>query len=108
MQFRQEESIAAADSAENHQFWATFDGKEWDSPWTDGDKNTKSWTVPGTEDGMAYVHTVPVAEPGYEPVYSAEAHAWRGDLAMEIWIYSTEPVPRKTVLGLAERQMERL
>ncbi len=108
VQYRQEESLAAADAVENNQFWATYDGKSWASAWSEGDPNTKSWTVPGTEDGMAYVHTVPDTEPGYQPVYRAEAHAWRGDIAMEIWVDGPEPVSKKTILGLAERQMERL
>jgi len=108
VQYQQEESTAAQDAAENGQFWATYDGKGWESAWIDGDPKAKSWTVPGTADGMAYVHTEPKSEPGYQPVYSAEAHTWRGDVAMEIWVYSTEPITKKTILGLAERQMERL
>ena len=35
---------------------------------------------------MAYVHTRPKTEAGYLPLYSAEAHAWRGDIAMEALI----------------------
>lgn len=108
IQYRQEESTAAADAVEQAQYWATFDGDSWDSYFSEGDKNTKSWTVPGTEDGMAYVHTVPETEPGYEPLYRAEAHAWRGDIALEIWVDSNAPISKKTVLDLAERQMERL
>jgi hypothetical protein len=41
-------------------------------------------------------------------VYSAEAHAWRGDIAMEIWIYGNKPITKKMIMDLAERQMERL
>ncbi|MGP4085744.1 hypothetical protein [Streptomyces sp. KR55] len=96
VQFRQEDSLAAADSANNHQDWA------------ESDPDTESWSIPGTGDGMAYVHTRPDTEPGYEPLYSAEAHAWRGDIAMEIWIYGDRPIAKKTILDLAERQMERL
>ncbi|MDT9698748.1 hypothetical protein [Streptomyces sp. P17] len=108
IQYRQEESLAAADAVESNQYWATWDGTGGDGPWSNDDPNVKSWTVPGTEDGMAYVHTEPETEPGYQPVYSAEAHAWRGDIAVEIWVDGTEPISKKTVLGLAERQMERL
>ncbi|MFJ5264182.1 hypothetical protein ACIQAC_27335 [Streptomyces sp. NPDC088387] len=96
VQFRQEESVAAADAVSSHQSWADADTK--------GD----SWTIPGTDDGMAYVHADPVQDPGYEPLYAAEAHAWRGDIAMEIWIYGDRPLAKKTVMDLAERQMERL
>ena len=38
----------------------------------------------------------------------AEAHAWRGDIAMEIWIYSSKAVPKAMIMDLAKRQMERL
>ncbi|MER6674446.1 hypothetical protein [Streptomyces sp. NPDC000983] len=103
VQYRQDEvAHAASDSVEDAHYWAeATDSYE-------GDRKTRSWTVPGTEDGMAYVHTVPEREPGYLPVYNAEAHAWRGDIAMEIWVYGTEPIDGKTIRGLAERQMERL
>ncbi len=96
VQFRQHNSLAAVDSSNNHQSWAE------EKPDTD------SWGIPGTGDGTAYVHSRPHTEPGYEPVYSAEAHAWRGDVAMEIWIYGGRPVPKKTIMDLARRQMERL
>ncbi len=96
VQFRQEETLGAAGSAENSQYWA--DEKE----------DTDSWLVPGTGDGRVYVHNRPEAEPGYEPLYGAEAHAWRGDIAMEIWVYGDKPVGKKMIMDLAERQMERL
>ncbi|WP_371242711.1 hypothetical protein [Streptomyces pimonensis] len=96
VQFRQEETLAAADSVENGQYWAE-DGED-----------TDSWAVPGTEEGRAYVHRSPDVEPGYEPLYGAEAHAWRGDIAMEVWVHGSKPVPKKMIMDLAERQMERL
>jgi hypothetical protein len=96
VQFRQQESLAAEDSANNLQEWAES------TPGTD------SWSIPGTGEGMAYVHTRPDSEPGYEPRYSAEAHAWRGDIAMEIWVYDDRPIPKKKIMDLAEQQMERL
>jgi hypothetical protein len=108
VQYRQEETLAAADAVENSQYWATFDGSDGESTGSEGDENTDSWTVPGTEDGMAYVHTVPWTEPGYQPLYQAEAHAWRGDIAVEIWVHSPTRITKKTILNLAERQMERL
>ncbi|WP_336114183.1 hypothetical protein [Streptomyces sp. PTD9-10] len=89
VQFRQEDSMAATDSSHNLQ-----DDAESVSP-------TDSWSIPGTGDGRAYVHN-------HAPLYSAEAHAWRGDIAMEIWAYSSKPITRKTITDLAERQMERL
>jgi hypothetical protein len=96
VQFRQEEALAAADSAESGHYWA------------DAEDSTDSWPVPGTGDGMAYVHKEPETEPGYLPLYSAEAHGWRGDIAMEIWVYDTKPISKKTILDLATRQMEQL
>ncbi|MEV2216401.1 hypothetical protein AB0H86_34120 [Streptomyces sp. NPDC050997] len=96
VQFRQEETLAAAESAESGNYWAE-----------DAD-STDSWVIPGTGDGMAYVHNVPDTKAGYLPIYSAEAHAWRGDIAMEIWVYDAKPIPKKTILDLATRQMERL
>ncbi|WP_254401161.1 hypothetical protein [Streptomyces sp. AC555_RSS877] len=96
IQFRQEEAPAAADTVDDSQYWA------------DAEDATESWTVPGTGNGMAYVHTEPEREAGYLPLYSAEAHAWRGDIVMEIWMYDTKPISKKKIMGLAERQMERL
>ncbi|KKD07320.1 hypothetical protein [Streptomyces sp. WM6386] len=96
IQYRQEEYIAAADAVDDGQYWA------------EKEDSTDSWVVPGTEDGMAYVHHEPETEPGYLPLYSAEAHAWRGDIAVEVWIYDTKPITKKKIMDLAERQMERL
>lgn len=96
VQFRQEEGLAAAGNAENNRYWA------------DDAEDTDSWAVPGTGDGRAYVHHGPDTEPGYEPLYTAEAHAWRGDVSLEIWVHGTEPVPKEMIMDLAERQMERL
>lgn len=96
VQFHQEESLAVADFVEEAGYYA------------EERSGSESWPVDGTETGRAYVHSRPVTEPGYLPLYGAEAHAGRGDIAMEIWVYSDEPVPKATVVDLAERQMERL
>ncbi|MEU5888263.1 hypothetical protein ABZ835_15705 [Streptomyces sp. NPDC047461] len=96
IQFRQEEAVEARDAALDGQYWA------------DSKDSTESWVVPGTEDGMAYVHKEPETEPGYLPLYSAEAHAWRGDIAVEVWVYDTKPITKKKIMDLAERQMGRL
>ncbi|MEU2773407.1 hypothetical protein ABZ646_10825 [Streptomyces sp. NPDC007162] len=71
------------------------------------DHTTDGWPIPGTGDGMAYVHNKPDTSYGVS-LYSAEAHAWRGDIAMEIWIYDTKPIPEAKVMDLAKRQMEQL
>ncbi|MFJ4473093.1 hypothetical protein ACIP2X_37155 [Streptomyces sp. NPDC089424] len=96
VQFRHEDSLAAVDSVANLQDWA------------ERDSGVESWNIPGTGEGMGYVHPRPDNRPGYEPLYTAEAHAWRGDIAMEIWIYGDRRIARKTVMDLAQRQMERL
>ncbi|MFD4558515.1 hypothetical protein ACFWP5_30085 [Streptomyces sp. NPDC058469] len=89
-QYRQEVGLGASDTATDSFYWA------------ERKSHTSSWAIPGTGDGMAYVHGASDGE------YSAEAHAWRGDVALEIWIYDTKPIPKKKIMDLAEQQMERL
>ncbi|MFR9796025.1 hypothetical protein ACL02U_08990 [Streptomyces sp. MS06] len=96
IQFRQEEDVTAASRAADAQMWA------------DSQKGTDSWSIPGTGDGMAYVHRRPHTEPGYRPVYFAEADAYRGDIQVEIWVNDVKPISKKTIMDLAKRQMERL
>lgn len=96
VQYRQEDSMAAADATHNMENDA------------ESDTVADSSAVPGTGDGMAYVHRRPVADFGAKSLYMAEAYAWRGDIAVEIWIYSARPIAEKTIRGLAQRQMERL
>ncbi|MEV0977034.1 hypothetical protein [Streptomyces sp. NPDC049915] len=91
VQFRQEETVGAVQNTDNNQYWAA---KE---------EGTDSWPLPGTGWGKAYVHHR--ADNG---VYSAEAHAWRGDISMEIWVYDAKPVTKSKIMQLAERQLERL
>ncbi len=70
-------------------------------------RSTQVWAVP---DGRRHGLRPHQAghQPGHLPMYEAEAHAWRGDIAMEIWIYDTKPIPKAKIMDLAERQMERL
>ncbi|MFD5075438.1 hypothetical protein [Streptomyces sp. NPDC058371] len=96
IQYNQEESLAASSAANEDQVYA---GTEPD---------TDSWTIPGTADGSAYVHNKPEQKAGYLPLYSAVAHAWRGDIAVQIWVYDTRPIPKAKIMDLAKRQMERL
>jgi hypothetical protein len=96
VQYRQEEDLNAAGAAGNGQFWAEKKG------------GNRSWSIPGTGDGLAYVFSRPETKPGYLPMYSARAHAWRGDIAMEIWITDTKPIPKEKIMDLATRQMGRL
>ncbi|WP_328554748.1 hypothetical protein [Streptomyces sp. NBC_00358] len=96
VQYRQEESLKASEAADNAYYWA------------EKDAGTNSRPLPGTGDGMVYVHTRPETKAGYLPIYSAEAHAWRGDIAMEVWVYDTKPIPKEKIMDLAKRQVGRL
>ncbi|MGV9556626.1 hypothetical protein [Streptomyces sp. NPDC003522] len=96
VQFRQEEALGAADYSDNNQYWA------------DEEDATDSWDLPGTGDGMVYVHREPETEPGYLPLHTAEAHAWRGDVTVEVWVSDTKAIPKKKIMDLARRQMEKL
>lgn len=96
VQFRQEQSLAAAQDAESAYYWA------------EEEPNTRSWPIPGTGDGMAYVHDTPERKAGYLPLYSSQAHAWRGDIAMDIWVYDTRPISKEKIMDLAKRQVGRL
>ncbi|MET9731430.1 hypothetical protein ABZZ79_12460 [Streptomyces sp. NPDC006458] len=96
VQYRQRESAAAADAVRNAQ------------DYIDQVPDTDSWPIPGTGNGWAYVHNRPQSEPGSAPRYMARAEAWRGDIEMEIWVSGDRPVPKKTIMDVAERQMERL
>lgn len=96
VQFHQEDHLGAADFADSAYYW------------TGQDADTDSWPVPGTGDGMVYVHNTPRTEPGYQPFYAAEAYAWRGDILMSMWVSNTRPLSKKKIMNLAERQMERL
>ncbi|KPI10181.1 hypothetical protein OK074_3184 [Actinobacteria bacterium OK074] len=68
----------------------------------------ESATIPGTSDGAAYVFDGLVDLSGGAQAYSAEAHAWRGDIELQIWMYGTKPIPKAKIVDLAARQMERL
>ncbi|MER5473330.1 hypothetical protein [Streptomyces sp. NPDC002685] len=90
VQYRQEENLGAAERAS---WWKVDD--------------TSSWAIPGVNEGMVYLYKVE-RKAGYLPLYKALASASRGDIAMEIWIYDTKPIPKSKIMDLAKRQMERL
>ncbi|MFF7094130.1 hypothetical protein ACFY9A_17275 [Streptomyces rubradiris] len=95
LQFRQEEVLGARDEAEDSYGWA---GR---------DSDAESWEIPGTGDGKAYTYRMPRPRDGVK-VYQARAHAWRGDVSVQVWINDTKPIPKKAIMDLAKRQMERL
>ncbi|MFK4112140.1 hypothetical protein [Streptomyces sp. NPDC002176] len=94
VQFRQVEEQTAVDRAADARHWAADDA------------HTRSWPVPGTGDGELFVHDRPDSRFG--PGYQAEAHAWRGDIVLEMWVYGPKPIPPTRVRELARQQMERL
>ncbi|MGW1800171.1 hypothetical protein ACWCQN_30550 [Streptomyces sp. NPDC001984] len=98
VQFLQESKPAASEWAANGDYWAEDEG------------DVRRWPLPGTGDGngTVFVHDRPDREPGYLPVYTAEAHAWRGDVYMEVWVYDSKPIPKAKIMDLAERQMGKL
>ncbi|OIK25822.1 hypothetical protein VT52_020085 [Streptomyces malaysiense] len=96
VQYRQETKPAAHEEAGHEQYWSSIE------------PDTDNRPVPGTGDGVAYVHHRPQTQAGYQPQYKAEAAASRGDILMEVWVHGSKPVPMKTVLDLAKRQVGRL
>ncbi|MDX3577186.1 hypothetical protein [Streptomyces sp. FL07-04A] len=98
VQFRQTEALEASEWAKNGRYWA------------EKVHDTRDWPIPGTGDGngVAYVHDTPERKPGYLPLYSAEAYAWRGDVCMEIRVYDSKPISKEMIMDLAERQVGKL
>ncbi|MEW2163313.1 hypothetical protein AB0912_09960 [Streptomyces sp. NPDC007084] len=90
VQYRQNERLAAFDRAGR---WNVDD--------------TRSWGVPGSGNGMVYLFK-PETKPGYLPLYKAQAAAARGDIALEIWVFDSKPIPKTEIMDLAKRQLERL
>ncbi|MCT9003645.1 hypothetical protein ACWGKW_06895 [Streptomyces sp. NPDC054766] len=90
VQYRQEENLSAAVQA---------------SDWNVEGASDSSF--PGASDGMVYLFK-PERKAGYLPLYKAQATASRGDIAMEIWIFDSKPIPKSKIMDLAKRQLERL
>ncbi|MQY13128.1 hypothetical protein SRB5_32690 [Streptomyces sp. RB5] len=64
--------------------------------------------VPGSESGRAFVYSKPEQKAGYLPLYNARAIAVRGDVVLDITVYGTRQISMKYLMGLAEKQLERL
>ncbi|MCI3272049.1 hypothetical protein [Streptomyces cylindrosporus] len=96
VQYRQQERLEASDTVDDQQYWRQ------------SENGARSWPIPGTGKGMVYVDSRPETKAGYLPQYNAEAAAWRGDIALEIFVWDSKPVPQKKIMDLAKRQMERL
>ncbi|MEU7049243.1 hypothetical protein [Streptomyces eurythermus] len=94
LQFRQEEVLGAKEQVQEGNLQNYF---------ADADV----WAIPGTGDGKAYTHRRPRSRDGVS-VYRAEADAWRGDVYVSVRMYDTKPIPKKAIVDLAKRQVERL
>ncbi|MFI6356468.1 hypothetical protein ACIBJF_28260 [Streptomyces sp. NPDC050743] len=95
-QYHQVSRAAAAQDVEDQRYWA------------EREPNTGSSPIPGTGDGMVFVHRTPERKSGYLPQYTAEAVVSRGDIYMDIWISDTKPVPESEIMELAKRQVAKL
>ncbi|MEU9333800.1 hypothetical protein AB0D49_11655 [Streptomyces sp. NPDC048290] len=98
VQFHNEGALESANSFSTHLRWAD----------AGADARTVRRSIPGTGEGTVYLPREPVVRPGGVRMYWAQAHAWRGDIAMEIWVDAERPIPEKLMVELAGRQMERL
>ncbi|MFI2368177.1 hypothetical protein [Streptomyces sp. NPDC018833] len=63
--------------------------------------------IKGTADGRYFLYKVK-NKPGYLPSYRARAIAYRGDVMLDVNIFDTQPISKKVIRTLAERQLERL
>jgi hypothetical protein len=93
VQFRHENVLGAA-RAHDGQMGFVLDGAE-------------EYPLDGTGEGAVLVMK-PEYKPGYLPMYRTHATAYRGDIALQLWVTDVKPVGRKPATELAEQQMERL
>ncbi|MFI6880582.1 hypothetical protein ACIBL6_44740 [Streptomyces sp. NPDC050400] len=98
IQFRDAEGLGSRDFLSGQQGY--MPQKAW--------AGTLGEPIPGSADGRVYVFEKPRTKAGYLPMYQARALAARGDIVMDVWLYDTKPIPKKTAMDLAERQLERL
>ncbi|MFJ8230496.1 hypothetical protein ACIQ9E_11145 [Streptomyces sp. NPDC094448] len=61
----------------------------------------------GSGNGRYYI-LKPEREPGYKPLYQAQAVIQRGDVLADLTIWDTSPIGKNDIRILAERQLERL
>lgn len=95
VQFRADWSLDATDHTEGRQAYMP---REAGNP---GDP------LKGSSNGRYYLYKVK-QEAGYLPQYRARAIAQRGDVMLDINMFDTEPISKKDIRTLAERQLERL
>lgn len=98
LQFRDETHAYAVEMLEDQQEYMPLDKYA-------GNAGT---AIPGDSDGHVWVYSKPETKEGYEPVYVARGLARRGDIVMEVWVLSSEPISTATILDVSKRQLERL
>ncbi|MEU6392900.1 hypothetical protein [Streptomyces sp. NPDC046939] len=98
IQFRDAEKLGSRDFLSGQQGYMS------ESKWAGNDGEP----IPGSSKGRVWVFDHPHTEPGYLPLYEARALATRGDIVMDIWLYDTRPIPKKSAMDLAKKQLERL
>ncbi|MGW0857465.1 hypothetical protein [Streptomyces sp. NPDC002690] len=98
VQYRSDSFLAARDH---------FDGQMNYLPYEEDGAGNEGDPIKGSLDGRYFIYPVE-REAGYMPQYQARAIAVRGDIVMDIVIFDTEPIGKKTIRTLAERQLERL
>lgn len=96
-QYRDEETVAAADATSGQQAWVEQEHQ-----------STVGRPLPGSGTGLVYVHAQPDRKPGYVPLYTAEAYAARGDVFMQVWLAGPRPISEKRAMQVAREQWERL
>ncbi|MFI9106300.1 hypothetical protein ACIGXA_37930 [Streptomyces fildesensis] len=98
VQFRDQKTTFAIELLQGQQGYMT-DAKHADNEGT---------AIPGDRDGRVWVYSQPETKEGYEPLYRARGLARRGDIFMDIWIYSSDPISAATIMDVSKRQLERL
>ncbi|MEV1020528.1 hypothetical protein [Streptomyces sp. NPDC050264] len=98
IQFRDAEKLGSREFLSGQQSYMRLDD------WAGNDGEP----IPGSSMGRVYVFDHPQTKAGYLPLYQARALAARGDIVMDVWLYDTRPISKKTAMDLAKRQLERL
>jgi len=65
-------------------------------------------TIPGTTYGFTWPSSGPLVEDGYEPEYDGRGLAQVGNILIELWVDSPDPVTNSAVQTVMNEQLERL
>lgn len=83
------------------------DGQRSYMPWKKDGAGNEGDPVKGSGSGRYYLYPVD-RKPGYMASYRARAVMHRGDIMVEVNVFDTEPISKKDIRTLAERQLELL